>query len=120
MKEAIKTKQVRARKRQTRVRAKLHGTALRPRLMVFISNMHMYAQLIDDAAGKTILQVSDAALGKHGRHVTVALAGELGKKLAEAAKAKGVSVVIFDRGSRMYHGRVQAFAEGAREGGLKF
>ena len=110
-------------RRHARIRAQIIGTTSRPRLSVFRSGKHLFVQLIDDAAGKTILSISDrlikdvAAKEGVGRKVGVAFA--LGKMLAEQAKAKGVTVVVFDRGGYAYHGRVQAVADGAREGGLQ-
>ena len=80
----------------------------------------MYAQLIDDAAGKTLAHVSDQAVGTRVSHVTVLRAHDLGKKIAELARAKGIQTVVFDRGRYRYHGRVKAFTDGAREGGLTF
>ena len=101
-----------------RIRAKVSGTAERPRLAVFRSNKYIYAQLIDDAAGHTL-----AAASSRESDVTVTgvEAGKaVGQKLAERAKEAGVETVVFDRGGYRYHGRVQALAEGAREGGLRF
>lgn len=98
--------------RHRRVRAKVAGTARRPRLSVFRSNRYLYAQLIDDAAGRTLASVSD--LG------APAEAGALGKSLATKAKAKKIKSVIFDRGGYRYAGRVKALADGARAGGLIF
>lgn len=120
MKEALRYTQVNKKRRARRVRAKLHGTRERPRLLVHLSLKHLYGQLIDDDIHKTLLNISDAVLGKKMQHVTTEMASELGKKIAEAAKAQGIEAVIFDRGERRYHGRVKAFAEGAREGGLQF
>jgi len=137
-------------RRHKRVRNRIVGTAERPRICVFRSNTHIYAQLIDDTAGKTLLSVSslkvtapaaapaptaEAAEGKPakkkgkkgdasekaaaaGRKIVVAR--EVGRLLAEAAKAKGLQKVAFDRGGYLYHGRVAALAEGAREAGLDF
>ena len=114
MKTNIKTIQ-RAR-RQKRIRAKIFGTAARPRLSIFKSNRYISAQIINDEAGVTLAAVSSQALkGKKADQ-----AKEVGKELAKLAKAKGVSKVIFDRGGFIYTGRVQTLAEGAREGGLEF
>ena len=113
-------------RRHRRVRARIAGTADRPRLSVFRSAQHLTAQLIDDAAGKTLAAASDRECAaerlKAGAEMNrkVALAREVGKMLAERAKARGITVVVFDRGGYAYHGRVKAVAEGAREGGLKF
>ena len=108
-------------RRQMRVRKKLHGTAAQPRLSVFRSNLHLYAQLIDDDAQATLLSASTLHLGetvKYGGNIKAAQ--ELGKKVAEAAKAKGIAAVVFDRGHYKYHGRVKALADAARSSGLKF
>jgi large subunit ribosomal protein L18 len=106
-------------KRQTRTRAKIKGTADRPRLSVYRSNRFMYAQLIDDVAGKTIIGVSEKHL-KDTVAGKIAKAKALGTLLAKKAIEKKVKKVIFDRGSYSYHGRVSGIAEGAREGGLEF
>lgn len=106
------------------MRARVIGSAQRPRLSVFRSGQHCYAQLIDDRAGATIAAASDRDAGAvsadAGVNRRVAIARAVGRALAERAKAKGVTVVVFDRGGYAYHGRVQAIAEGAREGGLQF
>lgn len=110
-------------KRAARVRARVRGTAKHPRLSVFRSNTSMYAQLINDEAGKTVAFVTlkeVASAKKEGMSAGVAKAYELGKLLAEKAKKAGFAAAVFDRGAYAYHGRVKAFAEGAREGGLKF
>ena len=104
-------------KRHRRVRKKVIGTAERPRLAVYRSNRHIYAQVIDDFAGTTLAAASSLA-GGAGEPTEQAKA--VGKQVAEAAKAAGITQVTFDRGGFMYHGRVQAVAEGAREGGLEF
>ncbi|MFA5867976.1 MAG: 50S ribosomal protein L18 [Actinomycetota bacterium] len=107
-------------KRHRRVRKTVIGTADRPRLCVYRSNRHIFAQLIDDATGKIILGASDIGLkGASGKKKTEQ-AKEVGKHLAEQAKTKKIGKVVFDRGGRLYHGRVKALAEGAREGGLTF
>jgi len=104
-------------KRRQRVRTKLRAKGtVRPRLSVHRSGRHIYAQVIDDTAGKTLAAAS--TLGKAG--ATVAAASEVGKSVAEAAKAAGVTHVVFDRGGFLFHGRVKALADGAREGGLEF
>ncbi len=108
-------------RRHLRVRTRVAGTAERPRLVVFRSLKHIYAQLVNDDQGVTLLGVSDASEG-----VDITTAGKVnrakatGKLLAEKAKAAGVTKVVFDRAGYRYHGRVQAVAEGAREGGLEF
>jgi large subunit ribosomal protein L18 len=105
-----------------RIRKKVQGTAERPRLNVYRSVNHIYVQLIDDLAGKTLLAAS-SAIGKKGQRTgggNVAAAKEIGKAIAEKAKAKGISKVVFDRGGYLYHGRVKALADAAREAGLQF
>jgi len=106
-------------RRRRRVRAKVTGTAVRPRISVFRSNRGVFAQLIDDAGGRTLASVNwtEADLRDLKRMEQAKRAGEL---LAERAKAAGVETAVFDRGGYRYHGRVQALAEGAREGGLIF
>jgi large subunit ribosomal protein L18 len=111
-------------RRHVRVRAKVHGTAARPRLNVFRSNAHMYCQVIDDVRGHTIVAASDLeddVVAKAGEDAAkVDRAKAVGEVIAERAKAAGVDAVVFDRGGFLYHGRVKAVADGAREGGLKF
>ena len=106
-------------KRRRRVRAKVHGSAERPRISVFRSNRGIFAQLIDDDGGRTLASVNwtESDLRSLKPMEQAAKAGSL---LAERAKAAGVETVVFDRGGYQYHGRVKALAEGAREGGLKF
>lgn len=106
-------------KRHTRVRGKISGTAERPRLSVFRSENNIYAQIIDDVAGRTLCSASSVEKGFEGGGNKEA-AKKVGKTVAERAVAKGIECVVFDRGGYIYHGRVQALAEGAREGGLKF
>ncbi len=109
--------------RHARVRASLNGTKLRPRLSVFRSLRSITAQLIDDGAGKTIVQASGKEVAKEkaeGLSGKIAVASLVGKKIAEKAKAAGITKVVFDRGGYQYHGRVQALADGARAGGLEF
>jgi large subunit ribosomal protein L18 len=103
-------------RRHRRVRKQVTGTSERPRLAVYRSNRHIYAQLVDDGRGRTVAAASDLALGGGAKSDR---AKEVGKLLAERAKAAGVARVVFDRGGRLYHGRVRALAEGAREGGLE-
>ena len=107
-------------KRHKRVRSKVFGTTERPRLNVFRSEKNIYAQIIDDVNGVTLASASslDKAIEGYGGNVTAASA--VGKLIAERALAKGIENVVFDRGGYLYHGRVKALAEGAREGGLKF
>ena len=106
----------------TRVRAKVIGTAERPRLNVYRSLNHIYTQLIDDATGSTLASAS--TMGKKGAEKViggnVAAAVEVGRAIAERAKEKGITHVVFDRGGYLYHGRVKALADAAREAGLKF
>lgn len=108
-------------KRRRRNRTALRARAgLRPRLSVHRSGRHIYAQVIDDTEGKTLASASSLVKGGGQLGATVASASEVGKKLAEAAKAAGVTQVVFDRGGFLYHGRVKALADAAREGGLEF
>ncbi len=136
----MREKQQKKFRRHRRVRAKIYGIAQRPRLCVFRSAKHMYAQLIDDENGKTLAASSDQEIQKprtsknsmRGRQKTeikktqkqltrkVAVAYKVGKLIAEKALKKKIEKVVFDRGGYKYHGRVKALAEGAREGGLKF
>src|SRR4249920_2761767 len=106
-----------------RVRRKVQGSAERPRLAVFKSGKHIYAQVIDDATGKTVAHASslDAGLKKEGKAgANVGTAKRVGKLVADRAKEKGVARVVFDRGGYIYHGKVKALADAAREGGLEF
>lgn len=107
-------------KRHKRVRAKISGTSETPRLNVFRSGSNIYAQIIDDVSGVTLVSASSLDKAIEGYGGNVAAAAAVGKLVAERAKAKGIENVVFDRGGYLYHGRVQALAEGAREGGLKF
>jgi len=102
------------------VRGKVRGTSERPRLQVFRSNRGIFAQLTDDDAGRTIAGASWLDLPKTFSGDKTAQAAEVGKRLAEAAKKAGIESAVFDRGGYLYHGRVKALAEGAREGGLQF
>jgi large subunit ribosomal protein L18 len=106
------------RNRKTRVRNKLKSKSIRPRLSVFVSNTHIYAQIIDDAKGMTLVSARDTDAGTAGKSTQIAKG--VGEALAKKAKEKGVTEVKFDRGDRKYHGRIKALAEGAREGGLSF
>jgi len=103
-----------------RIRRKLAGTPERPRLAVFRSVAHIYAQVIDDAAGVTLVSASSVDKDTRTKGGNVAAAKSIGKLVAERAKAKGIQSVVFDRGGYQYHGRVKALAEAAREAGLKF
>jgi large subunit ribosomal protein L18 len=105
-----------------RIRKKLLGTSERPRLNVYRSLNHIYVQVVDDLNGQTLVAASTAE-GKKGERRTggnVAAAKAIGKTIAERAKAKGIEKVVFDRGGYLYHGRIKAVADAAREGGLKF
>ena len=107
-------------KRHKRVRSKVFGTPERPRLNVFRSNANIYAQIIDDVNGVTLVSANTLEKEFEGLTGNCEGAKKVGAVLAERAKAKGIENVVFDRGGYLYHGRVQALAEGAREGGLKF
>jgi len=107
-------------KRHTRVRGKISGTPERPRLCVFRSENHIYAQVIDDVAGNTLVSASTVEKGFEGNGGNCAAAREIGKLVAQRAREKGIENVVFDRGGYVYHGRVKELAEGAREGGLQF
>ena len=106
--------------RHKRVRGKISGTPERPRLNVFRSNTNIYAQIIDDVNGVTLASASTLDKEFEGATGNVEAAKKVGLKIAEHALAKGIETVVFDRGGYIYHGRVAALAEGAREGGLKF
>ncbi len=107
-------------KRHKRVRGKISGTPERPRLNVFRSESNIYAQVIDDVNGVTLVAASSLDKSIEGFGGNVEAARKVGQLVAERAKAKGIETVVFDRGGYVYHGRVQALAEGAREGGLNF
>ena len=107
-------------KRHKRVRAKISGTAERPRLSVFRSESNIYAQIIDDVAGNTLVAASSVEKAFEGNGGNIEAAKKVGAMVAERALQKGIEEVVFDRGGYVYHGRVAALAEGAREGGLKF
>lgn len=120
---SVKTKEENRARRHHSIRKRITGTAERPRLVVFRSSKHIYAQIIDDTAARTLASASDVAKKKDG----VKLEGDksdraklVGAALAKAGIAKGIKKVVFDRGGYKYHGRVSAVAEGAREGGLEF
>jgi large subunit ribosomal protein L18 len=108
--------------RHRRIRSKVVGTAARPRLVVFRSLRYIHAQLVDDAAGKTLAAASDMKMGKVAGEAgpRISAAAAVGKALAEKAAASGISAVVFDRGGYRYHGRVKALADAAREAGLQF
>ena len=107
-------------KRQVRVRGKISGTPERPRLNVFRSNANIYAQLIDDVNGVTLVSANTLEKDFEGSTGNMEAAKKVGLVLAERAKAKGIELVVFDRNGYLYHGRVAALADGAREGGLQF
>ena len=107
-------------KRHKRVRGKISGTAERPRLSVFRSESNIYAQIIDDVAGNTLVAASSVEKAFEGNGGNIEAAKKVGAMIAERALQKGIEEVVFDRGGYIYHGRVQELAEGAREGGLKF
>ena len=107
-------------KRHKRVRSKVSGTPERPRLNVFRSEKNIYAQIIDDVAGNTLVAASSLDKEITGNGGNKEAARAVGKLVAERAKAKGINAVVFDRGGYLYHGRVAELAEGAREGGLEF
>ena len=106
--------------RHKRVRGKVSGTPERPRLNVFRSNSNIYAQIIDDVNGVTLVSASSLEKDFHVDGTKSDAAKQVGVNVAERAKAKGIETVVFDRGGYIYHGRVKALAEGAREGGLQF
>ena len=116
---SLSVRQARER-RHRRVRGKVRGSAERPRLVVFRSNRGIEAQLVDDDAGRTLAAASHLGLQKSSAGDTTAQAAEVGKALAAAAKSAGIETCVFDRGGYLYHGRVKALADGAREGGLSF
>jgi len=120
-----KSRDLQRRRRHYRIRSRMRGTAERPRLVVYRSLKNMEGQLVDDDAGHTVVALSTLSpdmkgFSPEGKHPRIEQAHAAGKMLAERAKAKGIENVIFDRGGYKYHGRVKAFADGAREGGLKF
>lgn len=114
------SKQERRQRIRYRIRRTVVGTAVRPRLSVFRSNKEIYAQLIDDAAGVTLASASSREKDFDAAGTKVEQAKKVGQKIAEKALAIGVENCVFDRSGYLYHGRVQALADGAREGGLKF
>jgi large subunit ribosomal protein L18 len=120
---AIKMKRAALERRHLRSRRRLEGTPERPRLSVYRSLKHMYAQLVDDVAGKTLVSVStllEPVKGDLKSTGNIKAAAKVGQLLAEKAKEAGIEAVCFDRGGRKYHGRVKALADAARKGGLKF
>ena len=113
-------KQLRRNSIRTRIRRTIKGTAQRPRLSVFRSNKQIYAQLIDDVAGVTLVAASSSAKEVTVKGNKVDIAKEVGKMIAGKAQQSGINAVVFDRGGYLYHGRIKALAEGAREAGLQF
>jgi large subunit ribosomal protein L18 len=107
-------------RRHYRVRRKVSGAAERPRLAVYRSNRYIYAQVIDDEAGRTLVSASSLEAGLRERTLTTATAAEVGKLIAARCKEAGIGRVVFDRGGFVYHGRVKALGDAAREGGLEF
>jgi large subunit ribosomal protein L18 len=123
MADKQKAKQVRLQRRKWSTRSTLFGTTDRPRLSVFRSDKHIYAQVIDDYSGNTLVSVASTSAEVRGELANggnIEAAKRVGKQIAERAKAKGITKVAFDRGGRKYHGRVKALADAAREGGLSF
>ncbi|EGJ50538.1 50S ribosomal protein L18 [Desulfocurvibacter africanus] len=116
------TKKDQRQRRKIRIRKKISGTAARPRMVVYRSNKHIYVQLVDDDAGKTLLSTSTLVLNKSGEQTKLdkETAAKVGKDMAGKAKEKNISTVVFDRNGYLYHGRIKALADGAREGGLEF
>jgi len=106
-------------KRHLKIRAIVKGSPKRPRFVIFRSNTHIYGMLVDDQAGKTLVSVTDKGMSKKSLTKTEK-AREVGKLVAEKAEKEKIKIVVFDRAGYLYHGRVKALAEGAREGGLKF
>ncbi|HEV2293894.1 MAG TPA: 50S ribosomal protein L18 [Tepidisphaeraceae bacterium] len=124
MPDKNKAKQQRLERRKWSLRSRLSGTVERPRLSVFRSDKHIYAQVIDDLAGKTLVAVGSTSAEVRGPELknggNLAAAKAIGKAIAQRAKAAGITKVAFDRGGRQYHGRIKALADAAREGGLQF
>jgi large subunit ribosomal protein L18 len=114
---AVLKKRMHREKRRKRVRRKVAGTAVRPRLSVYRSNVHIYAQLIDDDAGRTLAAADSRRVGEADNRKEAAR--KVGALIAKEASEAGIDAVVFDRGGNKYHGRIGALAEGAREGGLK-
>ncbi|HCC60172.1 MAG: 50S ribosomal protein L18 [Candidatus Staskawiczbacteria bacterium RIFOXYC1_FULL_37_43] len=116
----MSVKQEKRARRQKKIRSKIHGTKERPRLCVFRSQNHIYARLIDDAESKVLLSVSDMEIKSAKKSAKSESAKEVGKLIAKKALEKKIEKVVFDRAGFVFHGRIKALAEGAREGGLKF
>lgn len=118
MSDKNKQKIIKKQIRKNRVRARVFGTEVRPRLSVFRANLHIYGQIINDETGKTLVSGSSLKLKVKAKKADVAK--EVGKEIAKKALEKGIKQIVFDRGGNAYHGRIKALAEGAREGGLVF
>jgi len=116
------TKQEARMRRKKRIRKKIGGSAVRPRLVVYRSNCAIYGQIVDDVSGQTLVSASSLAMGKKegGLKLNKATSTTVGKEIARLAKEKNIEKVVFDRNGYIYHGRIKAFADGAREGGLQF
>ena len=120
---AVLSKEAARQRRKVRIRKKISGSAARPRLVGFRSNLHIYAQIVDDESGATLAAASTLSLKKAGEvaaHCNRAGGELVGKEIARLAKEKNISSVVFDRNGYIYHGRVKAVADGAREAGLEF
>ncbi len=120
MKNKEKAKTLVRERRRKRTRARITGTNVRPRVFVFRSNKHIYAQIVDDERGVTLVSSSDWELGEDAKGKKADIASRVGERLAEKAKTKRITNVVFDKRHYAYHGRVKALAEGARKGGLRF
>ena len=109
-------------RRKVRIRKKVNGTTERPRLVVYRSNLHLYAQIVDETKGATLIATSTLALKKseEAAHCNITGATLVGKEIARLAKEQNINSVVFDRNGYLYHGRIKAVADGAREGGLEF
>lgn len=117
-----RTKLLARKSRKTRIRKKINGTMARPRLVIYRSNLHFYAQIINDETGQTMVSSSSLTLAKGGEPLkgNKDTAAKVGRDVAAKAKEKAIETVVFDRNGYLYHGCVKALADGAREGGLKF
>jgi len=115
----MSVKQVKKERRQKKIRARIHGTNTRPRLCIFRSISHIYAQIIDDDKAVVLISASDKDI-KAGKKTKIEIAKEVGAAVAKKALESKIDTVVFDRAGFLFHGRVKAVAEGAREGGLKF
>lgn len=117
---SVKTRSASRHRRHRRVRKTVSGDMQRPRLSVYRSNRYIYAQVIDDSSGRTLASASSQEASLRERSLSVETATEVGKNIADRAKAAGVGAVVFDRGGFTYHGRIRALADAARESGLDF